>query len=154
MGQVFYTWDQYVAYCDNDEMPKVCVFHFGVDGEAYEEVFREAISLGHVALFLDEAYEYAPTGSTWTGPPELKRICLQGRHLRNFKGDLCPCHLFASAQYARTLHPRIWAEARTVYVGRIEGEADKKWVKENFGEEKLRKVESLRQYRFCKVRDN
>jgi hypothetical protein len=116
-----------------DEFPRVTIWRLGSRAEAYTPLFREAVALGDVAIILDEGYEFAPAGSSWTGREELREIVLAGAHLaRASDGDLRPTHLLVATQYPRTVNLLLWSQAYTVMVGVSSGDATFKWLRENF----------------------
>jgi len=86
LGFVAHSWGEYLAEAAERGIPRVVVFCLGDDPGAYEPLFREAIEVGGVVLVLDEAYSFAPSGSTWRGSPTLKKIVFSGRHLPNAQG--------------------------------------------------------------------
>ena len=132
--------------------PRVCVWRVDPDDSAaLGFIFQEAIAQGDIALILDEGSLYCP-GPHWSGDPNLKRIVLQGRHLPDLRGRLCPTHLIVAVQYPRLVNHLVWSQAPTILVGAVEGEATRKWIAGNFGDGPLEAVDRLPAYRWHPVR--
>jgi hypothetical protein len=136
-----------------EEMPEIVLFQLGPHGEAYWDVFKEAIAEGDVCLFLDEAYEHAPNaGVTWSGSDDLKRIVYAGRHLANCQGDVRPTHLVCATQYPRSVNPRMIGQAEYVLVSSLEGARARGWLRDEFGDEALDEVSKLRPFQWYPAR--
>ena len=150
LGEVVHNFGDYAAASD-ETIPRVVVFQFGPSAEDYELVFREALELGGCVIVLDEAYEFAPTGHVWRSD-QLKMVVLSGRHLPNAEGKECVTHLLVATQYPRSVHHQLWGQARTVMVGKIAGENARQWVKLNFGQPALDRVDQLEPWEWRKLR--
>jgi hypothetical protein len=134
-------------YFADEEFPRVAVWKLGEDVESYTPVIAEAVELGDIALFIDEFYEFAPSGMGWTGSKILRRVVLAGRHQpRRDDGDIRPTHLFIATQYPRTIHHLVWSQAATVMCGVLSGEQSYDWVRANFGKEQLVRVKALKNH--------
>lgn len=132
-------------YHADDEFPRVVVWKLGENVDDYTPVIVEAVELGDVALFVDEFYEFAPSGMGWTGSRVLRKVVLAGAHQsRRDDGAIRPTHLFVATQYPRSIHHLVWSQAATVMCGVLSGEQSYDWVKANFGKEALAKVQALR----------
>lgn len=118
----------------SEEIPRVIVWQLGKDVEKYEDVFKEAIYLGGVALIIDECYKFAESGQKWQSDA-LEDICLAGRHLENSDGELDRVHLILAVQYPKTMRHLLWSQSNEVYCGQIVGELSRKWVHGNFNRE-------------------
>jgi len=139
-GTLFVKFGDYLA-CE--KIPRVCVFNFGINADLYRPIFREAIGNGNIVLVLDEAYDFAPAGSTWRGADDLLQIVLAGRHLRNYENTLCQVHLLVATQYPRQVHHSIWSQAATVCASKLTGDNAADWLRGNFGKEALLKNQGL-----------
>lgn len=135
-----------------EEIPRVIIWQLGTDVAAYERVLGEAVYLGRIALVVDEAYEWAPAGATWTGSKTLREIVLAGRHLEDGAGELCETHLLIAAQYPRSMHHLMWSQANVVMVGRFSGENTSRWLAQNFGKPTLARCAALPEFGWCAVR--
>jgi len=133
-------------------IPRVAIFQLGVDADAYDLVLLWAVRQGNCAVLLDEAYAFAPSGSTWRGSDVLQRIVFSGRHLSNEIGEECVTHLLIGAQYARTMDHSLWEQARVIMCGRVEGKTQEQWIRENFGEEKWASVKRLGEHEWTALR--
>jgi len=147
------SWGDYLAEMHEREFyPPVVVFQLGIEPDAYREVFLEAIAVGDVVLVIDEAYTFAPAGSTWRGDSDLRRIVYAGRHLRNADGELSTVGIIAATQRPRSVHLDLWTQANNIVTTRVEGDNVRKWIAENFGSEHLAPVADLPQYRWHVLR--
>jgi hypothetical protein len=139
-----------------DTFPRCVIWHLGANAENYQGVLREAIRVGDIALVLDEAYEFAPSGSRWTGSEELRDIVLAGAHLaRESDGEMRPTHLIVLTQYPKTVHHLLWAQAYVVMVGVSSGSQTFAWLRENFSTpdyDAEAAVSALRDYEWENVR--
>lgn len=151
-GEVFTSFAQYVQYCIDKPIPRVCVFCFGMDRAPYYQVEQEAIDEGNVCLVIDEAWEFSPSGSSWRGGPALKEIVFAGRHLPNRQGKLCKVHLVVAAQYPRRCHLDMHQQANCVLASSLEGENARDWVKQNFKPGSLERVDKLQQWEWTVLR--
>lgn len=117
----------------SDELPRLVIWRRGSDAAAYLSILQEAIAIGDVAIIIDEAYEFAPSGARWTGSDDLQSIVLAGAHLpRRADGELRPCHLVVACQYPKTIHHLMWSQAYTIMVGASSGENTFEWLRANF----------------------
>jgi DNA helicase HerA-like ATPase len=139
------------AYLQLEEIPRVVIWQLGRHVSQYVRPMLEAVELGDVAIVLDEAYEYAPSGARWTGPDVLRDIVLAGRHLARADGEIRPTHLVVATQYPRTVHHLIWSQAYTVMVGVVAGEQTASWLRDNFGDQALAAVRELKPYQWQAV---
>ncbi len=123
-------------YHDAEEHPRVVIWQLGAAAANYDRVLAEAAQLGDVAIVLDEAYEFAEAGGSWTGSEVLRSIVFAGAHLpRRRDGEMRPTHLIVACQYPKSVHSQIWQQAYTVMVGVLAGKAAFTWVRDNFGDE-------------------
>lgn len=148
-GEVFYKLSDFLT---KEKLPRVCVFNFGIHADLYRPVFKHAIGNGKVVLILDEAYDFAPTGSSWRGADDLLQIVLAGRHLRNWENELCQVHLLVATQYPRQVHHSIWSQAATVCASRLTGDNAADWLRGNFGKAALEKNSLLKEHVFQVLR--
>jgi hypothetical protein len=126
-------WHSMSDYYNAEELPRLVVWRLGHDPDAYRPMFALAGALGDIAVLIDEAYEFAPSGARFTGPDELRAIVLAGAHLpREEDGVMRPCHLIVAAQYPRSIHHLMWAQAYTVMCGVSSGENTFQWLRANF----------------------
>lgn len=126
-------WHDLADLARANEMPRLVIWRRGQDAEAYTSILAEAIALGDIAIFIDEAYQFAPSGARWTGTDELQSIVLAGAHLpRRDDRELRPCHLVVAAQYPKSVHHLMWAQAYTIMVGASSGENTFEWLRQNF----------------------
>lgn len=152
-GEVFNDFAQYVQYTADQPLPRVCVFQLGMTREPYYLVEQEAIDQGNVCLVLDEAWKFSPGGTgTWRGGEALEKIVFAGRHLPNRQGKLCVVHVIAAAQYPRRCHVDMHQQANVVLASRLEGEAARDWVKQNFRPGSLERVDKLREWEWTVLR--
>ena len=139
-----------------DEMPRLVIWRLGSAVEPYTAVLRAAIEEGDVCVIMDEAYDFAPSGARFTGTDELRSIVLAGAHLpRRGDRELRPCHLIVAAQYPRSVHHLVWAQAYTVIVGLSSGENTFEWLRANFSTpsyDAAARVSALELYRWECVR--
>jgi hypothetical protein len=153
-GICFHSYGEYLEYVAEKPVPRCCVFRLGESGDDYANVFREAVEQGDCVVVLDEGYEFAPSGSTWRGDLNLRRIVLSGRHLRNVQGEMCKAHLLVAAQYPKTCSLTLWSQAHTIVCGKIAGENARHWVRDNFGMKQLDKVDKLDKWEWQTLRGN
>jgi len=151
LGERVRSFAEYVEIAA-DTIPRIVVFQLGPDADRYDVVFREALELGHCAIVLDEAYEFAPSGSTWRGSARLKQIVFSGRHLPNIDGDECPTHLLIAAQYPRSVDHNLWGQAYTILSAKLRAENSRKWISGNFGDDALRRADALGEYQWTALR--
>jgi hypothetical protein len=139
-------------YHADGEIPRVVLWQLGPRAESYTRVLSEAASLGDVAIVIDEAYEFAEAGSTWTGSEILRSIVFAGAHLeRREDGEMRPCHLIVAAQYPKSIHYAIWQQAYTVMVGQLAGKSSFTWIRDNHGEEMEERARKLKPFEWLMV---
>lgn len=145
-------YDRERDYVIDEELPRVVVWRLGTDPDRYGRVLAEARAIGDVAIVLDEAYEFAPTGSRWTGSIILREIVLAGAHLpRRSDGEMRPTHLIVAAQFPKSVHHLVWSQAYTVMAGRLSGKNSFDWLRDNFGEEIESRARDLDPYHWICV---
>lgn len=137
---------RHADYLAKEEIPRVVIWQLGSAVDPYERVIAEAVRLGDCAIVIDEAYEFAPTGATWTGSHILRECVLAGRHLQRHDGELRPVHLIIATQYPKSVHHLMWSQANAIIVGRFSGENTSSWIVANFGKEHLTACEKLKLY--------
>jgi len=149
---------RYRAFADylmDDELPRIAIFQLDANALEYIPVFREAINQGDIALVLDEAYSFAPSGGgRFSGCEELQSIVYSGRHLLNVENELRPTHLLVGVQYPKTIYHGIWQQSRTILASKLAGKANKNWVVDNFGDNDWITNQRLQQYQFKALRGN
>jgi len=136
---------------DSGNMPQLILWQMGENPENYREVFREAMMQGDILLVLDEASEFSPAGPGWRGSTALRSICLRGRHLQTYDGELARTHLIIATQYPRMMNHLLWDQSENIYCGIVSGELNLTWVKQNFGKEALEAVEAQKRFEFTEI---
>jgi hypothetical protein len=122
-------------------LPRVVAVQAGLEPEAYEWVFVEAIAQGRCMIVIDEAYVFLPSGKPIEG--DLQRIVFAGRHLRSLRGEDDPTHVVFATQYPRTLHPQVWSQVNEVWCSRLRGDRALSWVRDYYGRKTVDEIEKL-----------
>lgn len=125
----------YLDAVSDGALPNLVIVQAGRDVADYEWILTEAVAQGHALVVLDEAWAWAPNGSSWRGPDRLLEILLAGRHLPDLEGKPQPTSLFMATQRPADVHSAIKSQATEIYLGELRGEGDLRWVRDALGDE-------------------
>lgn len=137
-------------------LPRVAVFQFNI-GEKKDDIrriwrppFRYAIAVGNCAVVVDEVHHFAPSAA---GPliPELTQISTMGRHLPDHRGVPQRSHLIVASQRPTDVHTRIRDNLATVVVGKLRARAARNWVRDQYDQAALERMDKLRRYEWATV---
>lgn len=129
-----------IEKCDGT-IPRAVSFQLGLENDDYQWVLDEAIELGDVAIVIDEAYSFLPSGQPIKEP--WKSIVFAGRHLDTADGRSRPCHLVLATQYPRTVHAEVWSQANEVWCSRLVGDRARFWIRDYYGTDEADAVAEL-----------
>lgn len=140
-------WHEQVS--EKNAYPRATAWQLGLEPDAYVELLPLAVAIGDVAIVLDEAWTWLPSGKPMDAT--LARIVFAGRHLETEDGRSRPTHLVLATQYPRTVDPRVWAQVGEVFSSRLVGDRALGWVRDYYGSDKAEAVRAVEPKRWVKI---
>jgi len=119
--------------------PRITVARVADDMASFDFLVKWSTRQGDMVLVVDEAHNWLPA----RGPrsDELARVVRMGRHLPTADGGSAPTHLVMASQRPKDLHVVARDNVSTVVCGRVRGESNRSWVRDEYGSEALAAVE-------------
>lgn len=138
----FYSVEQFFSWLhEHEHWPRLAMFHLGDRPEFYVPLFKHSTHHGGIAIFVDEAARFFPSGKHLV--PEAERIASLCRGLPDHDGVPRKHYLILASQRATGIEPSIRDNCDLVLVGRLRGKGDQDWARSIYDVDALDHIAKL-----------